>query len=329
MTRYLDPGRRGGFTLIELLVVIAIIAILIGLLLPAVQKVRAAAARISCQNNMKQISLGSLNYESSYGCLPPGYVDNSPTETSSPTLGPSCLGTLAFLLPYVEQQNIYNQFTAADPNLFFIPPGTPTTNFWFSLGFAQGNGYWASVKTYLCPADVAQTVTPTKGSWLILRTYSPSPGMGDITGTATIPSNVLGRTNYASCAGYFGNYTGSPGASFCIGPYYVNSKTTIVQITDGTSQTLGFGEALGGAAPPDPRDFVADWAGGFCLPTFWGLPNPAQWYTFGSVHDGVVNFAFCDGSVHGVLRSVDMNTLYYASGIMDGNVYSSSVLYGN
>jgi prepilin-type N-terminal cleavage/methylation domain-containing protein len=328
MTRNLGPRRREGFTLIELLVVIAIIAILIGLLLPAVQKVRAAAARISCQNNMKQIALASLNYESSYGVLPPGYVDTSATETSAGTLAPSCLGTLAFLLPYVEQQNIYNQFAAVDPNLLLVPPAAPD-NFWFSFGFPSGNGYWAQVKTYLCPADSAQTITPSRGSWLILVTYSPSPGVGDITGTFVPPSNVLGRTNYAANAGFLGNYTGSPGSSSYIGPYYVNSKTTIVAISDGTSQTLGFGEALGGAGPPQTRDFVMNWAGGFCLPTLWGLPSPAQWYTFGSAHDGIVNFAFCDGSVHGVLRSVDLNTLYAASGMSDGVVYQSGILYGN
>src|SRR5882724_6200551 len=88
--------RRPGFTLIELLVVIAIIAVLVGLLLPAVQKVREAAARMQCNNNLKQIGLANANYESSFQKFAPGKNRFSST------------GTLAYLLPYMEQNNLYN-----------------------------------------------------------------------------------------------------------------------------------------------------------------------------------------------------------------------------
>src|SRR5829696_7127280 len=101
------PRRPRAFTLIELLVVIAIIAVLIGLLLPAVQKVREAAQRTTCQNNMKQIGLGAHNYASANGALPPGHLNALNQITSSDVFEGQCIGSLTLMLPYLEQDALF------------------------------------------------------------------------------------------------------------------------------------------------------------------------------------------------------------------------------
>ncbi len=296
------------------------------------QKVREAAARISCENNLKQIALAALNYESSYGQLPPGYVDpNTTGDNASGVYGPTSIGTLAFILPFIEQGNVAAQFTALDPNFFYIPPAPVNdTNYWWSFGFSGSNGYNAQIKNYYCPSDNAEYATPTAGSWAILVPTSCGQGCGYITGWYFAGNTPYGRTNYASSCGWLGNYLGNPNQSplsaYCIGPYYDNSKTRSITISDGTSQTLAFGESLGGAAPPTPRDFVANWIGGFNLGTAYGL-TPTTWYRFGSMHTAVINFAFCDGSVHGVTRTVDQTSFNYAGGMMDGQVFDESHLF--
>src|SRR5262249_35624693 len=149
-----------GFTLIELLVVIAIIAVLIGLLLPAVQKVREAAARMSCTNNLHNIGIAAHNYQATFNKLPPGYLGPMPNEQPGDTSQASPIqwvGIMAFLLPYVEQDNVYKKIVMNwDPRSLGTPNANPnlsTGAWWYNpINWTQAH---ARVKIYECPSHNA------------------------------------------------------------------------------------------------------------------------------------------------------------------------------
>jgi prepilin-type N-terminal cleavage/methylation domain-containing protein/prepilin-type processing-associated H-X9-DG protein len=300
---------RSAFTLVELLVVIAIIAVLIGMLLPAIQKVRDAAARASCQNNLKQISLAAHSYDSSNGCLPPGinliaFWFNPQTGAWGEN-GGSGIGPFPYLLPYLEQSNIANLMAGAQPVLQFPPQGV---NLWWRYrnpvtGTRDAwNAAFNRVKIFECPSDNMYSDS-VSGTWATLATWQYYlVGLyfgGNLSG--------IGVTNYAASAGALGDVapSGDPYYGQWVGPY-ADRRVTISNITsqDGTSNTIAFGETLGGNGGLNgaSRDFKLPWMGAGALPTAWGLPNgtpnyPYGWYTYGGLHTGVINFAFCDGSV--------------------------------
>jgi prepilin-type N-terminal cleavage/methylation domain-containing protein/prepilin-type processing-associated H-X9-DG protein len=332
--------RVRGFTLIELLVVIAIIAILIGLLLPAVQKVREAAARASCQNNLKQIGLASFNYESSYGAFPPGVIvsPNSPANGftfGQPFAGPYT-GVLVFLLPYMEQDNLYKQILAL-PGLpgnlggkdYFNPNSRcGAWAYWTPPISSDGNGTGyphvadAHVKSYECPADnlyVPLSGGPIDAYWvdggsIWIDYVFDTPNFG----------HEMGRSNYIGCAGYLGDDandgSGNPTARKYSGIYLTNVAAKIGDITDGTSNTIAFGETIANGGIGAARDFGLTWFGAGGMPTAWGLSDPPRWYKFGSKHTAIVNFAFADGSVRPITRGASSAMFYAASGKSDGVV---------
>jgi prepilin-type N-terminal cleavage/methylation domain-containing protein/prepilin-type processing-associated H-X9-DG protein len=222
---------RRGFTLIELLVVIAIIAVLIGLLLPAVQKVREAAARIQCANNLKQIGLALHGYHDANNYFPSGYIDGNTNPDSTPDndAGPGW-GWAAFLLPHVEQGNVYNQIS-------------------FKAGVGVGNNAAVSqlpLKVYQCPSDPNQQIVPIYDS------------------NFTNPIATVAHGNYVGCNGWEECFNGAGGnpqsgvgadglaggfGQTGVGVFYRNSKTKIASVTDGLSNTIFVGERSSNHAP--------------------------------------------------------------------------------
>jgi prepilin-type N-terminal cleavage/methylation domain-containing protein len=306
------PGRRRGFTLIELLVVIAIIAILIGLLLPAVQKVREAAARMQCSNNLKQMALGMHNYHDTMGVFPWG---RSKGAIDSPSWA-------VLILPYIEQDNLWKRFT--DPNIDgvnypMITRGANPVAITHNLIRSQFRNTGAMkipIKLYNCPSQPGH---PIVSDTLTSGTSSTEGTCGDY------GVNYGSGTSTADAEN--GTFQWSMGA-----PAY---GRRIADITDGTSNTILIGEKH--LAKGD----VGKWPGDGCI---YNSGSGAAWQTsgrkagagfplaisdteplagqFGSKHPGVVQFAFGDGRVQPVRVSTPGSTLAALAGMNDGLVVS-------
>jgi prepilin-type N-terminal cleavage/methylation domain-containing protein/prepilin-type processing-associated H-X9-DG protein len=326
-------ARRRAFTLIELLVVIAIIAILIGLLLPAVQKVREAAARSKCQNNLKQIGLGCHNYASANGILPPGLLGDCYGSTPNITNGGPMVGALALVLPYVEADAVFRVMTS-NPNaagkisVATKPVSGPP---WWTDSFALSAAR-ARVPIYVCPSDNADEALANPGAGIILADYITISGgtLGYDQGNGILAASAsafgsagVGLTNYKGCAGLFGNI---PNAQSSIGGVTFNlhdyrglmlpvtpKQNDVVSLdaattADGTSNTYMFGEIIGADGGINPRDAAFAWMGAgynvalYCLPN---SPTDVYYTDWSSRHSGgIVNFVMGDGSVR-VVRGVD------------------------
>jgi len=312
--------RRSAFTLIELLVVIAIIAILIGLLLPAVQKVREAAARMSCTNNLKQLGLALHNYASSYGKLPAAGKNYAWASGASARPGFNQNG-LVTLLPYLEQQALYDTYDKNSASQNYVgSTGATLAN----GGVSAANAAMAQQKIIilLCPSDNGRQTLST-GSAHYGITAGPAYKTSYDFITQPTSTGMWWEGQLARNRQIFGE----------------NSDCRLTDIKDGTSNTFAMAEGTldvfdGSRAAWAYRGWVMtglypDQGINVRVYPSWHaqagqkLPDPGQsseWWNPGSLHTGGANFLRGDGSVTFVADSVDTPTLVALSKMADGVV---------
>jgi len=330
------PCERRGYTLIELLVVIAIIATLIGLLLPAVQKVREAASRMTCGNNIKQLALACHTYGDANGGLPPGVLmDRYNGWPYSNNVGPNWI---ILLLPQFEQGNLYGQYSAS-------------IGLWLKTGATTQDGGWLGLrgtvlKPLLCPSDSFNSVTCTSN----IRNSGGGWARGNY---AANLGPVHSMISYQNGVSVFGSLYGLTAQ----GPFTIVTGTgprrsgSIDRIADGSSNTILLNEVRAGTDASDPRGVWAFGLAGSSITVGNAdgdctTPNDRNLlsddiqdgtsrpdlgmgaYRIGnnvqaqarSLHTGGVQSAMADGSVRFIRNSIDQRSWFLLLSSADGQV---------
>ena len=323
--------RRQGFTLIELLVVIAIMAVLIALLLPAIQRARAAARKAACSNNLKQIGLALHNYHDAHQIFPPGFVEQSPRGTTG---GNWSWGAL--ILPFLEQAGLHGELHVGEVSAR-VAHGS-------NLGGTVRSALNQRIEVMRCPADQ---------SIVMDRRFRSSDGSTGSSGGY----NKSAKANYVAVNGsakpdYDPGFSASDWTSWsktdANGMFYANSNIRLRDLTDGTAFTLMVGERVKdlptAGAPINCRAASAYVAGmyttageyhsiysqtsvlGTLAAPINGGDSDSCTRAFSSLHDGGSQFLFADGAVHYISENIDHkvngivnSVLEYLVELRDGN----------
>ncbi|MBA4066806.1 MAG: prepilin-type cleavage/methylation domain-containing protein [Isosphaera sp.] len=324
-----SPRRRSGFTLIELLVVIAIVAVLVGLLLPAVQKVRGAAAKTRCQNNLKQLGVALHNYHGTFGRFPPAgtsYSVNGSVNTAAyGTPDPVAYNHsgLMMLLPYVEQGAVASRWNDKAASCDAVRPVmAPHTTLAAPTAAASGNAALSATRLplLLCPSDPGDPFLAAAD----LPTYGPEAST-----TGTVRPAKTSYEFVVAANEIINKYWGSSPAGVRR-MFGQNSTTRVTDVTDGSSNTLALAEQTlettnGRTSAWAYRGYLAygtDPVGAYNVTTparglnVWKYstgPNTpgrrASWYNTASLHPGGVNVVMGDGSVRFLSENLDLTVL--------------------